>query len=389
MSAAGEHSHFDASSPERYRASLRVALVNITANFLLTTAQVIIGFLGHSQALVADGMHTLSDTLADLLVIFALKHGRKGADQEHPYGHERIETAVTMILGIVLIGVAIGIGVRAGMKLMTVSAIVTPSALTLWTALGTLAAKEAMYRYTIATANRFGSNMLRASAWHHRSDALSSLIVAAGIGGSLIGFAYFDAIAAIVIAVMIIKVGAQLSWQSLRELVDTGLGTDDLDSIRQTILSVSGVKALHLLRTRRVVGQALADVHIIVDDRVSVSEGHQISEAVRAKLVKEIDPVTDVMVHIDTEEDVEGPSCEGLPLRDEVQKRLDDYFRAIPEARRIEHVTLHYLDGRIDIELLLPLSVVADTAAAQALASRFAEATQHDTQIRTVSVRYH
>ncbi|BAV34824.1 cation transporter [Sulfuricaulis limicola] len=389
MSATGEHSHFDASSPERYRASLRVALVNITANFLLTTAQVIIGFLGHSQALVADGMHTLSDTLADLLVIFALKHGRKGADQEHPYGHERIETAVTMILGIVLIGVAIGIGVRAGMKLMTVSAIVTPSALTLWTALGTLAAKEAMYRYTIAIANRFGSNMLRASAWHHRSDALSSLIVAAGIGGSLIGFAYFDAIAAIVIAVMIIKVGAQLSWQSLRELVDTGLGTDDLDSIRQTILSVSGVKALHLLRTRRVGGQALADVHIIVDDRVSVSEGHQISEAVRAKLVKEIDPVTDVMVHIDTEEDVEGPSCEGLPLRDEVQKRLDDYFRAIPEARCIEHVTLHYLDGRIDIELLLPLSVAADAAAAQALASRFAEATQHDKQIRTVSVRYH
>src|SRR3989344_8139390 len=191
MSGAGEHSHFDSSSPERYRASLRVALVNITANFLLTTAQVIIGTLGHSQALVADGLHTVSDTLADLLVIFALKHGRKGADAEHPYGHERIETAVTLILGIVLIGVAIGIGVRAGIKLMTADALVIPSTLTLWTAIGTLIAKEAMYRYTINTANRFGSNMLRASAWHHRPDALSSLIVAVGIGGSLIGFAYF------------------------------------------------------------------------------------------------------------------------------------------------------------------------------------------------------
>jgi hypothetical protein len=95
------------------------------------------------------------------------------------------------------------------------------------------------------------------------------------------------------------------------------------------------------------------------------------------------------MVHIDTEEDVEGPSCEGLPLRDEVQKRLDDYFRAIPEAQRIEHVTLHYLDGHIDIELLLPLSVAADASAALTLARRFSEAAQHDTQIRTVNVRYH
>ncbi|MCR4346058.1 MAG: cation diffusion facilitator family transporter [Sulfuricaulis sp.] len=389
MSHTEEHSHFDSSSPERYRASLRVAIVNITANFLLSTAQVIIGLLGHSQALVADGMHTLSDMLADMLVIFALKHGRKGADADHPYGHERIETAVTLILGIVLIGVAIGIGVRAGMKLVAVEELLKPSMLTLWTAIGTLVAKEAMYRYTIVTANRFGSNMLRASAWHHRSDALSSLIVAIGISGSLIGFAYFDALAAIVVAIMIIKVGVQLSWQSLRELVDTGLGTKDLDSIRKTILSVSGVKALHLLRTRRVGGQALADVHIIVDDHLSVSEGHQISEAVRAKLINEITPMTDVMVHIDTEEDVEAPSCEGLPLRDEVLKRLDGYFHAIPEARQIEHITLHYLDGHIDIELLLPLSAVADTAAAQKLARRFAEAIQGDEKIGSVDVLFH
>ena len=126
MSHAEEHSHLDTSSPERYRASLRVAIVNISANFVLSTAQVIIGILGHSQALVADGMHTLSDMFADLLVIFALKHGHKGADAEHPYGHERIETAVTLILGIVLIGVAIGIGVRAGIKLTTADALIIP-----------------------------------------------------------------------------------------------------------------------------------------------------------------------------------------------------------------------------------------------------------------------
>ncbi|MDH3310804.1 MAG: cation diffusion facilitator family transporter [Gammaproteobacteria bacterium] len=389
MSHSDENSHFDTSSSERYTASMSVALVNISANFILSTAQVIIGLLGHSQALVADGLHTLSDMFADLLVIFALKHGRKGADEEHPYGHERIETAVTMILGIVLIGVAIGIGVRAGLKLTTPEELLIPSMLTLWTALGTLAAKEIMYRYTIITANRFDSNMLRASAWHHRSDALSSLIVAVGIGGSLMGFKYLDAIAAIVVAAMILKVGIDLSWRSLRELVDTGLGRKDLESIRRAILSISGVKALHLLRTRRLGGQALADVHIIVDDHLSVSEGHQISEAVRAKLINEITPMTDVMVHIDTEEDVEGRSCEGLPLRDEALKRLDGYFREIPEARKIEHVTLHYLDGHIDVEILLPLSLASSDTATHELRRRFSDAVQGDKDIGSVNIYFH
>lgn len=389
MSNMHAHETLDQTSPERYTAARRVTWVSVFVNLLLTVAQIIIGYLGNSQALVADGIHTLSDLLTDFMVLFALFHSKKAADAEHPYGHERIETATTLLLGVILFAVGAGIAVRAILRLLETTALPTPDLMTLWVALFTLVAKEGLFRYLMHTANRLNSNMLRANAWHSRSDAVSSLVVVAGIGGSLIGFAYFDAVAAIVVAVMIAKVAIELGWQSLGELVDTGLGKTDLDSIRKAILSVSGVKALHLLRTRRVGGQALADVHIIVDDHLSVSEGHQISEAVRAKLIKEIAPMTDVMVHIDTEEDVEGPSCEGLPLRDEVQKRLDDYFRAIPEARRIEHVTLHYLDGHIDIELLLPLSVAADTAAAQALARRFSEAARHDKQIRTVNVRYH
>lgn len=388
MSTTHESQHFDTTNPERYRASLRVAVVNISANFLLSTGQVIVGFLGHSQALVADGLHTLSDMFADLLVIFALRHGRKGADEEHPYGHERIETAVTLMLGIVLIGVAVGIAVRAALKLTAPAPLVIPSALTLWVALGTLVVKEAMYHYTIRTADRFGSNMLRASAWHHRSDALSSLIVAIGIGGALLGFAYLDAVAAIVVATMIVQIGIKLSWQSLRELVDTGLGRTDLESIRRAILSVSGVKALHLLRTRRLGGQALADVHIIVDDHLSVSEGHQISEAVRAKLIQEIAPMTDVMVHIDTEEDVDGPSCEGLPLRDVVLQRLKRHFRDIPEAEHIKHVTLHYLEGRIEVELVLPLNVVPTVSDAESLSQRFRAAVVGDRDIANLNIRY-
>jgi cation diffusion facilitator family transporter len=385
MSATHDHEAIDRSSPERFRASLRVTLVNVTTNLLLTVGQVVVGILGHSQALVADGLHTLSDMVADFLVLFALAHGRKGADAEHPYGHERIETAVTMILGVILIGVGTGIAVRATIKLASGEAFITPSLLTLWVAIGTLVAKEIMFRYTMRTATRFDSNMLRASAWHHRSDALSSLIVAAGIGGSLLGFAYLDAVAAIVVAAMIVKVGVELAWQSLRELVDTGLGPEEVAALRETILGVDGVRALHLLRTRRVGGQVLADVHIIVDERVSVSEGHQISEAVRFRLMQ-MSQVADVMVHIDTEEDVESPSCANLPLRQAVIERLGRCFREIPEAAAIQRTTLHYVNGRLDIELLLPLSAAPTPEAARALAVRFRQALSGEKDIRKIDI---
>ena len=389
MSAAQEHSEIDTSSVARYEASRRVTLVSVVWNLILTVAQIIIGFVGHSQALVADGLHTLSDFITDFMVLFALKHGRKDADQEHPYGHARIETAVTMILGIMLVVVGAGIAISAGIRLSSAQTFVIPSAITLWIAIITLGAKEWLYRYTMVVADRFDSNMLRANAWHHRSDALSSLIVAAGIGGSLLGFGYLDSVAALIVALMVVKVGGELAWQSLRELVDTGLGAEELESIRQVILSISGVKALHLLRTRRVGEQALADVHIIVDDHLSVSEGHQISEMVRATLITEIAPLADVMVHIDTEEDVNVPSGTGLPLRDELQKRLNNYFRDIPEAHLIERMTLHYLNGRIDIELLLSQDAVSHSTAARQLARQFAAAVRNDRDIGNVDVHFH
>ena len=172
-------------------------------------------------------------------------------------------------------------------------------------------------------------------------------------------------------------------------MIDTGLSTEDLGAIRRTILAVDGVQALHLLRTRRVGGQALVDVHIIVDDRLSVSEGHQISETARARLMREHAGIADVLVHIDIEEDIQGPACVDLPLRDEVLARLARYFQDIPEARAIEHTLLHYRNGRIDIELLLPLDTVADTAAARRLVARFVEAVRADREFGKVDVRFH
>ncbi len=387
--SAEPHVHIDTGSSARYEASRRVTLVSVAWNLLLTVAQVVIGLIGNSQALVADGFHTLSDLVTDFMVLYALKHGSKAADEEHPYGHARIETAVTLLLGIILFGVGVAIAMRSGLRLYAAEVFVAPSAITLWVAMATLAAKEGLFRYTLRVAERFDSAMLRANAWHHRSDAISSLIVVAGIGGSLIGFGYLDSVAAIVVAAMVTKVGFDLGRQALQELIDTGVSAETLEAIRRTIHAVGGVKALHQLRTRRVGGQALVDVHILVDDRLSVTEGHQIGETVRARLMRDVAGIADVMVHIDTEEDFVEATCAHLPLRDEVLARLTRYFEGIPEARAIEHVTLHYRGGRIDLELLLPFGLSPDPEAVQRLARRFAESIRQDRDFGKIELRFH
>lgn len=383
------HSHgLDLSSHERYRASKHATWVSVWLNLVLTVGQIIIGLIGQSQALVADGFHTLSDLISDFMVLFALAHGRKAADAEHPYGHARIETAMTLILGGMLVAVGIGIAINAGLKLHRGEVVAIPSQITLWVAVFTLAGKELLYRYLMVVANRYDSNMLRANAWHSRSDAISSLVVVIGIGGAIFGFAYLDSIAAIIVAVMVAKIGADFAWQSLRELVDTGLDPEETALLREAILAVDGVRALHLLRTRRVGGQVLVDVHIIVDDRISVSEGHQISEAVRHRLLQ-LQQVADVLVHIDTEDDIEAPSVASLPLRQAVIERLEQRFRTIPESSAIQRTTLHYVNGKLDIEIVLPISTAPSPEAARALAARFQAAVSDESDIGKIDIFYH
>ncbi len=387
---SGSHANvLDTTDPTRYRASRRVTWISVVLNLILTAAQVIVGTVGSSHALVADGLHTLSDLITDGIVLFALKHSVKDADEEHPYGHGRIETAVTLVLGAMLLAVALGIAWRAGDRLLfSAEPFLTPSVLTFWVALVTLGVKEWLYRYTIRTAARFDSAMLRANAWHHRSDAISSLIVVAGIGGALYGYVYLDSVAAIVVSAFIGKIGIELSWQALKELIDTGLGAEQREAIRDVIQQVAGVKALHLLRTRRVGSDAFIDVHILVDRHLSVSEGHQIGEVVRKRLIEEIRSVADVMVHIDTEEDGAGNPNPHLPLRGEIARRLEQYFAEIPESRLIEQLLLHYGQGRVDVELRLPLAAVATAEECRALARRFAAAASRDTDIGKVDVYF-
>jgi cation diffusion facilitator family transporter len=379
----------DVTSPVRYRASRRVALVGLLTNALLVVGQVTAGIIGHSQGLVADGMHTLADLSSDLLVLYALKHSAKEADEEHPYGHARIETAVTLVLGVLLLLVGIGIATRAGLRIAGDIPFMAPAAITLWVSGFTILAKEGLYRYTLRTARRFDSDLLKASAWHHRSDAISSIIVFIGIAGSIAGVEWLDAAAALGVALFVAKIGIQLGWPAIRELVDTGLDKEQLLRIRRTILGVDGVRELHLLRTRRIGGRALVDVHIIVDEDISVSEGHYISEMVRTKLVNEVDVVADALVHIDPEDDTHSMPARDLPSRTAVHTQLKACFKDIDAAQHIERITLHYVGGRLRVELLMPLSVLAQPADGTALATRFQQAVANEPLIDSLDLRFH
>jgi cation diffusion facilitator family transporter len=374
MSQVNPQELFDTTSAVRYQASRQVAVVAVATNALLVVGQIVVGLIGNSQALVADGFHTLADLSTDVLVLFALKQSAKAADEEHPYGHARFETAVTLVLGVLLTLVGIGIAARAGLRVFGDEPFVAPAALTLWVSGFTILAKEALYQFTMHTARRFDSDMLKASAWHHRSDAISSIIVFLGIAGTLAGFETLDAVAAFGVALFVFRIGISLGWPAISELVDTGLDKKQLQHIRRVILGVDGVRELHLLRTRRVGGRALVDVHIIVDEGISVSEGHYISEAVRQQLIRQVDVVADALVHIDPEDDLQTTPARDLPSRATVQAQLRERFRGIAAADHIEQITLHYVGGQLRVELLLPLDVLVNAADAPRLREQFRHA---------------
>ena len=372
----------DEGAAERQRVVLRGLLVNV----VLAAGQLAIGVIGRSAALVADGFHTLSDLLSDTLVLAAAHFGAQAADEDHPYGHARIETAGTFGLSLVLVGAGVGIALHAADALSAPARLTRPDFLALAMAFAAIGIKEGLFRYMRRAGLRLQSELLHANAWHYRTDVFSSIVVAVGVAGSMMGVRDLDAVAAIGVAILIVRMGAMLGWQAMRELVDTGLETEKLERIRHVILSIDGVRTLHLLRTRRAGGRAFIDVHILVDGTISVSEGHQISEMVRVALMRHISNIADVVVHTDSEDDEYAATNARLPLRAEVLKRLEHYFAGIEAAPAIESVVLHYLRGKIMVELRLPLDLAPTAAAARALQAQFAQAAARDPQIGFVHV---
>ena len=374
---------------ERYLQVRRVTLVGSAVDLSLGIIKIIGGWMSHSQALVADGVHSLSDLATDVLVLYAAKHAHAEADEDHPYGHARIETAATVGLGVALVFIGIGIIWDSVSRLMSPEALTVPESWAIAIAGVSVVAKEAVYHYSMGYARRLESDLLRANAWHSRSDAISSVVVIIGVGGALLGFTYLDVVAAVVVALMIGKIGFDVAKSSMSELIDTGLDPEELDNIRDTIQSVNGVDSLHLLRTRRMAGQVLVDVHLILSDpRVSVSEGHQISETVRGVLMGRFENIADVTVHIDPEDDEHAAPGMHLGLRDTVQDKLQARWQHLPAARQIRRTSLHYLNGRIHVEVELPLALGADPDQAARHSAELAAAVEDEPDIADVRVLY-
>ena len=367
----------DITPQQRKQETNRITLWGVAVNLVLAVIKIAGGLIGQSQALLADGIHSLSDLASDAMVLLAVKHAGEDADEDHPYGHARYETLATVALGILLIAVAGGIAYDAILRLEHPDEIAVPALFTLIIAAISIVSNEGLYHATRAVAQKVRSPLLEANAWHHRSDAVSSIVVLIGIGATYIGYPVLDSVAAILVALMIAKIGLDLSRQSIQELVDTALEPEMVEHIKQTILDIDDVRQLHMLRTRRMGHNALVDVHIQVPPKLSVSEGHHITETVETRVKDKFEDINDVTVHIDPEDDETSASCKHLPLRSELLLTLSNEWVKHDVFKNIDDVTLHYLDGRVHVEACLPLHYLQKLTDADSLKQEFNELNSH------------
>ncbi len=376
------------SQKERYLGIRNVTILAVTINILLTLIKIIFGIVGHSQALIADGLHSFSDLIAGGMTLVAAKYSTQPPDIEHPYGHARFETLVTIAVGGLLLLMAMGLFIEAQSRLFESTHVLRPTSITLAAAILSILVKEALFHYTIYIADRVQSPMLRANAWHHRSDAISSIIVFIGVAGSMLGYLWLDAVATIGICLMIGYIGLALSLPGINELVDTGLKKHQLIEIKDIIQSVEGVRALDQLRSRKMGVKVLVDTHIRVDAHISISEAHKIAETVRTQLITQIENIVDVLVHLDLENNQKAQSILNLPFRNEITAHLQQRWQSLKAANAIEQITLHYLSGKLTIDIDLPLTIVQDIKEAQLLSQRLTELVADDPIIDTINIYY-
>jgi len=331
---------------EEQRQALRSTWISVWVNLFLASAQVAIGVFARSQALIADGLHSLSDLVADAVVLVAARHSHAEADAEHPYGHARFETAAALAIGLILLVTGFGMVWTAGVKLHDGEALGAVHPLALVAALLTLLAKEGLFRYMRRVGERLKSSMLIANAWHARADAASSLVVAVGIGANLLGYHSMDAVAAIIVGFMIVKAGWGFSVEAFHSLTDHALDPEEIERIRLTAEAVDGVLDVHNLRTRRMGDWAVIDMHVEVDAHLTVSEGHYIAEQINAQ-VKHAHRVAECTVHIDPGTVRHLARVLALPPRTQLQ--------AVVQAVLLQPATLrlHYLESGLEVEVEL------------------------------------
>lgn len=337
------------------KAANKVTLIGAAVDAVLGLLKITFGTISHSSALIADGIHSLSDLFTDLLVIIILKISGKGPDEDHPWGHGHFETVGTAILGSILIAVAGAMAYDSILNLLSNRALLMPEWPALAVAFISVALKEWIYRYTLKIGKQIGSDLLIANAWHSRTDALSSIVVFVGVAGAMSGITWLDSAAAIAVAIMVAKIGWDLSWNSFQELVGTSLAQEKIQQYKAQVMSVEGILSVHSFKTRAIGNKNLLEMHIQVSPFISASEGHLIGDSACSKLY-ESDDIGHIIYHIDTYDDEENeanPHAHLQPMRSEIEPFVLNYLHSLSADIDLHRLSLHYQGNKVDLEILL------------------------------------
>lgn len=333
------------------KAASRVTIIGMILDAVLGVIKVIAGALFHSQALLVDGIHSFTDVASDLVVLGVMKVSRQEPDDDHPYGHQRIETFGTLVLGSILIAVGAALAWENTLRLIEGGVDTVPGWPVLVAAAVSVASKEWIFRYTRHVGLRIRSDLIIANAWHSRTDAFSSVVVLVSTAGAMLGMVWLDVFAAVVIAGIIIHIGWKFTWDSVKELVDTGLSPEDTEMLKSIARDTDGVRNVHELRSRRMGHDILLDIHLVVRPEISVSEGHQIGMQVVSGMRDALDNIRDINFHIDAENDEDQPlTSERLPSREDIRAILTRHLGELPQHSRLR---LHYLKNKVHLELFL------------------------------------
>lgn len=325
-----------------------VTLIGGIVNFFLSIVKLVAGLLGNSAALVADAVHSISDLFSDVIIWFAFILGSKEPDEDHPYGHRRIETFGMLFVSLLIAFTAIMLGWNA-VERMEAGEYSQPGVLALSAVIASVLVKELLFRYTLVVARRIDNPLLEGNAHHHRSDALSSIAALIGVAGSMVGLPMMDLLAALVVAVMLLTVSFKIGMGAISEMSDAAVDEKTKEKLISLIHDEPDAIDFHLLKTRRIAGQALVEVHVQVPPRLSVSCGHQVAEKIRRAMIEEVAEVAEVLVHIDPEDDIDGIPL--FPHRDELLSDAEEILSWFTEIKSHRPIAIHLLTDGLELKI--------------------------------------
>ena len=353
--------------------ALKVTWLGLAANLILAVVKGFIGIIANSSALIADAGHSFSDLLSDGITLWAVRMSGIPKDKNHPYGHGKFETVGTFIIALLLLFTGIGVAWHVFNKMDSPE---VPGTIALWMAGIAIIVKEALFHVTRMVGKRTGSRILLANAWHHRSDAISSVAALVGIGGAQWGIPLMDPIAGVLVAGLIIKTGINIGYESIRELTDETVEEEVLSELEQIMSEIEGVDHFHEMRVRRMGPHLLVDLHIEVDSMMSISAAHQVAERVRLSILEKVSAVNEVLVHVDAEDDFfeeEGSEASKnivlMRPQSQIERDVKKVLNEIPEIQGITHIYCHYLNQKLTVQVNIILDTDMRIYDAQKIAS--------------------